>query len=89
MRYRFVPMTQLKLDMECQHPRALERYIHKVLQKYRWIPNEKVDGGTEMFTGLNELRVITHLRQFDTTHFEYGLELSDEQYNTIGHLLTP
>ena len=85
--YRFVPYTELRLDRECSHPYQLEQFMHKVLARYQWVPSKKVDGGTEMFIGLDERRLLHYLRNFNEQNFTTPLELSDEQYQVIGKLL--
>ena len=78
--YRFVPYAELRLDREVENPRQLEKLAHKLLEDFRWIPDKKVEGGTEMFTGLDELRLL---------HFLKHLEVTDsiEGMNIIGNLL--
>lgn len=86
-KYRFVPHSELKLDMECQDPYKLEAYIHKILKANRFEPVHKVDGGTEMFVDLNELRVIQFLRSYNNSQYTTPPELSDEAINVINRLL--
>lgn len=88
-KYRFVPYSELRLDMECNQPRKLEAHIHNVLRRFQFIPNEEVSGGTEMFIGINEFRVIMYLRRFDERNFEYPLELDDADYDALGEYLCP
>ena len=85
--YRFVPYTELRLDLQTEHPKELESYIHKVLRYKQFLPMYKVDGAQEMFIGIDELRVITHLRQFDPNNFP--LKLSDKDYDNICQLISP
>jgi len=89
MSYRFVPHSELRLDMACGNPRALEQHIHKVLKKHQFVPNEKVEGGTEMFTGINEFRVLHYLRQFDIRNFEEPLGLAESDYDALCRLISP
>lgn len=88
-KYRFVPYSELRLDMECSHPQELETYIHRVLKARRFKPFEKVDGGTEMFKNVNEQRLIHHLRQFNVGNFDTPLGLTDADYNALGRLIAP
>lgn len=88
MAYRFVPYTELRLDMECHDAYKLEQYIHRILSKNQFIPDLKVDGGTEMFTDINELRVIRFLKAYGNSAFVDPPELSDKEYNVINQLLT-
>ena len=78
--YRFVPYTELKLDREVINPRAMEKLAHKVLKDFRWDPDKKVDGGTEMFTGLAEAPLL---------HFLRHLEVNQDAANVhiVGNLL--
>ncbi len=78
--YRFVPYTELKLDREVINPREIERLAHRILADYSWIPDMKVDGGTEMFTGLDEIRLLHFLR-----HLEVAPDV--ENINLVGKLL--
>lgn len=86
--YRFVPYSELKMDLECNDPKKLEAYIHRVLDKHRFEPNYKVEGYTEMFTDINELRVITHLRQFNDSNHQHVQNLTENDYDVICRLLT-
>lgn len=79
-KYRFIPYTELKLDREALNPLRLEKLAHKVLRDYQWVPDMKVDGGTEMFTGLDELRLLHFLR-----HLE--VEQDAENVHILGKLL--
>ena len=87
MQYRFVPHTELKLDLECSHPRELEQHIHKVLSRQQFIPSKKVDGGTEMFIEIDEFRVIHYLKQFNMRNFDKPLKLTSKDYDALGQLL--
>jgi hypothetical protein len=78
--YRFVPYTELKLDRESANPAKLEKLAHEALKGFRWIPDKKVDGGTEMFTGLDELRLLHFLRHLD-------VDQSAESISVVGNLL--
>lgn len=87
-RYRFVPYTELKLDMSTNYPKQLESHIHGILQHKRYIPHMEVEGRTEMFTGINEFRVLHYLRTFNEDLFP-KLKSSDENYKVLGQLLSP
>ncbi len=78
--YRFVPHTELKLDREVINPRGMEKLAHKALKDFQWTPEKKVDGGTEMFTGLGELQLLHFLR-----HLE--VDQDAENINVVGNLL--
>jgi hypothetical protein len=58
----------------------MEKLAHKVLKDFRWDPEKKVDGGTEMFTGLGELQLLHFLR-----HLE--VDQDAENVNVVGNLL--
>jgi len=88
-KYRFVPFTELRLDMECGHPRELEQHIHNILARKQFIPNEEVSGGTEMFIGIDEFRVIHYLRQFNEDNFKEPLDLADADYDALCRLVSP
>lgn len=88
-KYRFVPYTELRLDMEFGFPEALEKHIHAILSDKRFIPNEKVDGGTEMFIDINEFRVIQYLKQCNDEVFAQPLGLSKQDYKHLCQLVSP
>lgn len=88
-RYRFVPYAELKLDMETGRPRELETHIHKILKSKQFIPNEKVEGGTEMFMDINEFRVLRYLKQFNDKLLDNPLDLSEEDYKHLCQLISP
>ena len=87
--YRFVPYTELRLDMECPYPFVLEKHIHKMLAHKQFIPNEHVEGRTEMFIDLDEFRVLHYLRAFNSDLIVEGLDLTDEQYRILGNWISP
>jgi hypothetical protein len=87
-KYRFVPYSELRLDMECNFPVELEKHIHQVLASQQFMPNEKVDGGTEMFWGINELRVITYLRNFNENLVKEWSKLSEADCRILCRLLS-
>jgi len=88
MAYRFVPYTELRLDMECRDAYKLEQYIHKILSKNQFIPDMKVDGGTEMFSDINELRVIQFLKAYGNSSFLDSPKLYEKEFDIINQLLT-
>ena len=88
MAYRFVPYTELRLDMECRDAYKLEQYIHKILSKNQFIPDMKVDGGTEMFSDINELRVIQFLKAYGNSSFVDPPKLDEKEFDIINQLLT-
>jgi hypothetical protein len=81
--FRYVPYTQLKLDYGCEDPRDIEQFVHKVLEEYRFEPGKNVQGGTEMFTGVDELKLIHFIRNTE----KVPGELTKEEYEIIGRLL--
>ena len=87
MRFRFIPHTELKLDMNTNYPKELESHIHQILKHKQFIPHMKVDGGTEMFHGIDEFRVLHYLRTFNEDHFP-KLKLTDENYKNLGQLIS-
>lgn len=71
--YRFVPYTELKLDIKCDNASKLEKYLHKVFQIFQFEPNYPVQGYTEMFTGLNEQRLLWFIKAANESNFsEYS-----------------
>jgi hypothetical protein len=89
MRYRFIPYCEMKLNMETTVPRELESHIHKVLKSKQYTPEHKVDGGTEMFTNIDEFRVLHYLRSFNDDLIRNPLDLSDEDYTNLCQLISP
>jgi hypothetical protein len=89
VKYRFVPYTELKLDMQTHYPVDLETFIHSALAQRRYIPTEKVSGGTEMFQGLDEFRLIHYLKRFDTEIFKEPVDLTDTDYMHLCDYLAP
>ena len=87
-RFRFVPYTELKLDMQTGYPKELETHIHKILSNHQFHPHMKVDGGTEMFIGIDEFRVIHYLKSFNEDLIP-KLKMSDEDYKHLGQLVSP
>ena len=88
-KFRFVPYTELRLDMECHSPEKLEKFIHRILWRRQFFPSEKVSGGNEMFTDLDELRVITFLRSYNNSMYVEPPELSEKECDMICELLAP
>lgn len=75
--------------MKFGRPLELEGHIHKILAHKQFIPNEKVDGGTEMFTDIDESRVIQFLKQSRDIEFDKPLALTKEDYKHLGEWLAP
>lgn len=88
MRFRFIPYCELKLDMECNCPKELEAHIHKILGHQQFHPHMKVDGGCEMFIGIDEFRVLHYLRTFNED-LAGRLNLTDKDYENLGQLISP
>lgn len=86
---RYVPYSELKLDMETGRPLEIEAHIHKCLGHKKFTPTEKVSGGTEMFTDIDEFRVIQYLKHCNDTVFDNPLGLSDLDYKHLGQLVSP
>lgn len=63
--YRYVPYCELRLDYETGVPLLLEQHMHKVLEDFKYVPDKKVQGRQEMFTGLDEQEVIDYIKTFD------------------------
>ena len=84
--YRYVPYTELKLDQETGHPEKLEKHIHNILSENRFIPEHKVSGGTEMFTGIDEIRLLHYIRNCENVRLP--AEMSSEEYKIISKLVT-
>jgi hypothetical protein len=85
--HRYVPMTELRLDMPCNSPGKVEKYLHEILYDYRFDPGKNTDGYTELFTGVNEVRLLTFIRSYLGGYHILPPELSVEEYRIIGKLL--
>ena len=86
--FRFIPYTELRMDLECQDAPGVEKYIHKVLHKNQFIPTHKVSGHTEMFTGLDELRVIHFIKAYNNSVYRQSPELTDKECEVICQLIS-
>jgi hypothetical protein len=84
MVYRYVPETYLRLDYSTGVPVLLEKYLHSYFKEYKWEPDKKVQGSTEMFKGLDEDFVIEYIKNFN---YELLLQtkepISTEDYKWI------
>lgn len=87
-RFRFIPYTELKLDMATSYPKELEAHVHNMLAHRKFIPHMKVNGGTEMFTGIDEFRVIHYIKTFNED-LAPRLNLTGPQYEQLGQWLSP
>lgn len=87
MKFRFVPYTELRLDMECQDAAKLESHIHQILRHNRFTPTHQVDGGTEMFVELDEVRVLHYLRAYEKSIYTRPPELTTEEVEVMRELL--
>lgn len=89
MAFRFVPYTELRLDMHTHKPKEIEAYIHRILDHKRYRPAHDVSGHTEMFAGINEFRVIQFLKQCKDAEFDRPMFLSPSDYSHLGKLISP
>ncbi len=87
--FRYVPYTEMRLNLETGHPVQFERFMHKVLESKRYTSEHKTDGSTELFTGINELRLLHYMRAFDERIFATPLNLTDEDYQHLCQLIAP
>jgi len=87
-RFRYIPHTVLKLDMNTGYPKELESHIHAILKHKQYIPHMKVEGRTEMFTGIDEFRVIHYLKAFNEDLFPLK-PLTTTDYKHLGQLISP
>ena len=86
--FRFVPYSELKLDLQCDHAIKIEKYIHTILNPSSFIPDYKVEGRTEMFTGINENRLIWFIKNCQNSmHVDFP-KLSKKEADAIHDLLT-
>lgn len=88
MRFRFVPYSELKLDMSTSYPKELEAHIHNMLAHKKFIPHMKVDGGTEMFFGVDEFRLLHYIRTFNDDVVP-TMKLTETDYKHLGQLISP
>lgn len=86
--FRFVPYTELKLDLTSERPQALEKHIHNVLKSNRFIPNHKVEGDTEMFMDIHEDKLLTYIKACEASYFTEYPKLNEKEASIICKLLT-
>ncbi len=87
-RFRFVPYTELRLDMSTSYPKELEAHVHKMLAHKKFTPHMKVNGGTEMFAGIDEFRVLHYIRTFNED-LAPKLDLSEDDYKNLANWISP
>lgn len=87
-RFRFVPYSELRLDMATSYPKELEAHLHNMLQHKRFIPHMKVNGGTEMFCDVDEFRLLHYIRTFNED-LAPKLNLTGPEYEILGQWLSP
>ena len=85
--YRYTPYCEIRLDMGCSQPAKLEKFLHKVFESVACPPDDKVDGHTEMFYGINEFRLLKYIRDFDMDTLDSVTELTKSNYKTLCELL--
>jgi hypothetical protein len=88
-RFRFIPYTELRLDMQTAYPKELEAHIHKMLAHKRFTPHMKVNGGTEMFANIDEFRILHYIRTFNEDNAPLMEQLNEEQYKALGQWISP
>ena len=87
MQFRFVPYTELKLDIQCHNAIQVEKYIHKILKPLAFIPNFKVQGSTEMFADVDEYRLLWFIRSLINSNYAAPPGITGEQSESICKLL--
>lgn len=88
-RFRFVPHSELRLDMHTAWPKQLEKHIHQVLSHKRYTPHMKVEGRTEMFTDIDEFRVLHYLQSFNDDVAPLIGDIDEDGYAALGRLVSP
>ena len=83
-KYRFIPYSKLKLDMATTNVDAIEKHIHKMLKHRQFIPNEDVQGKTEMFTGIDETKVLQFIKHCKDKEVP---KILDTEYEKIGKMI--
>jgi hypothetical protein len=86
--FRFVPYSQLKLDMSCQNAGKIEKYVHKALSYLTFEPYHNVEGRTEMFTDVDENRLIWFIRNCENSPYTSLDKLTNEQSKILSKLLS-
>lgn len=86
--FRFVPYTELRLDMKCQNANKIESYLHKILKPVAFEPNFKVQGSTEMFVEIDERRLLWFIKALINSNYVDLPSLTDKDCNHICKLLT-
>ena len=85
--FRYVPYAELKLDMQCNNPLEIEAYMHSILRPLSFTPKFKVQGSTEMFTGVNEYKLLTFMKAVNNSNLSKLAKVSDSQAKVLSNLL--
>ncbi len=86
--YRFVPYSELRLDMECQNAGLVEKFLHHVLEPNQFELFEKVSGGTEMFVDINEPRLIWFIKGYGRSNLNVPFDMTRKQRDKLCNLLS-
>lgn len=84
--YRFVPYTELRLDREVLNPVKTEWFMHQALQDFSWEPDKDVEGKTEMFTDLDENKLLVFMKNLQEPVVS---ATPPDTLHKIGYLLCP
>jgi hypothetical protein len=87
VKYRFVPYTEIRLDIQSHNAQDTETYLHRILKTQSFAPHEKVSGGTEMFIGLDEAKLLTFIRAYESSSYIKPPKLTDKECEVICKLL--
>ena len=85
MAYRYVPFTRSRLDFETGVPYLLEQHLHELLAEWKWVPEKKTDGHTELFKDIDVDEVIDYIKNIDYSLLlpKGSKSISTEDYNYI------
>ena len=86
--FRFVPYAELRLDMKCEHPLKIEKFIHKILEPNSFEPEFPVQGRTEMFLDVDEVRLIWFMKSLQNGKYSEPPEVDDFETEQLFKLLT-
>ena len=56
--YRYIPKMYAKRFTKTSCYYQMESDLHEMYKEYKYIPDKKIDGGTELFSGLDEDKLL-------------------------------
>jgi len=81
--YRYIPNIRLRKDKKTLVPRLLEKYMHDLLDEYRYDFDKKFDGYKEFFIDIDEEVLLDYLDNFDDLDLLKGIDSMETKYYDI------